>query len=276
MHLRFAYSVTAIGAAALLVTGCSSQVKETPSPGASTSSSASEEWSYTGTSGPDHWGDSNPACAVSPSNEQSPINIDNAALAHSTSTAPVQLALTPAEFGVFNNGHTIEAAPETAGAAGNFSIGEETYTVAQFHFHDPSEHTIDGKHSEMEMHVVGKTSAGKIAVLGVLLEVGTANEPLSELFTSMPSKVTEESDAIKLQEEIDLNAIVPQGSEMARYEGSLTTPPCTEGVVWDVYLTPAKVSQQQLDAFKELYADNARPVQTLNGREVIDLAGNVS
>lgn len=279
MYLRIVKSAAVFGVAALLFTGCSTQAEDSPKPSATSSASSSkstEEWSYEGASGPNSWGKSNPACKISDSTKQSPINIDDASLKASDSTAPLKLALKPAEFGVFNNGHTVEAAPETVGAAGSFTVGSETYTVAQFHFHDPSEHTVNGKHSAMEMHVVGKTADGKIAVLGVLLEVGAANEPLSELFTSMPTKVSEEDGAVALKHEIDLNSIVPASSEIVRYEGSLTTPPCTEGVVWDVYLTPAKISQKQLDSFTKLYFDNDRPTQELHGREVTKVASNLS
>lgn len=260
----------------LVLAGCSADSSESasssaPAPSSAASTSPSEsapEWGYTGAEGPANWGDVAPACAGGPASTQSPIDIDidSLTLAHSDAQGPVELAFKPTTWSVFNNGHTVEAAPE--GDAGGFTVDGTTYTVAQFHFHDPSEHTIDGANAPMEMHIVAKTADGKIAVLGLLFEVGDANADLAEVFASMPAEVTEEEDGVELSTPIDLGAIVPAGAPLARYMGSLTTPPCTEGVLWDVYLSNATISADQLAAFQALYTGNNRPVQDLNGREI--------
>ncbi|QAY64146.1 carbonic anhydrase family protein [Xylanimonas allomyrinae] len=268
-----------------LATACSSQDDATdaagtapaasPSPTASPTASpaaSAEEWSYDGATGPQTWGDVAASCAAGATGSQSPIDLDEATMTTSATETPVSLAMTAVPYAVFNNGHTVEAVPEEPGNA--FTVDGVTYQVAQFHFHHGSEHTLDGAGSAMEMHVVGKSDAGATAVLGVLLDVGAQNGALGELFANLPSTVTDEDGATALTTPIDLSAVIPSTATVARYTGSLTTPPCTEGVVWDVYLTPQTISQGQLDAFAALYPDNERPVQALNGRAVFEVAGS--
>lgn len=258
-------------ALSLALAGCSggssgSASSTSPAAASASPSASAPEWGYTGAEGPEHWGDVAPACAGGSASTQSPIDIDSLKLAHSDAQGPVELAFTPTTWSVFNNGHTVEAIPE--GDAGSFTINATTYTVAQFHFHDPSEHTINGKNSPMEMHIVAKSAEGEFAVLGLLFEVGDASTTLAGVFDSMPTEVTEEDEAVEVSTPIDLGAVVPAGAPLARYVGSLTTPPCTEGVLWDVYLANGTISAGQLAAFQALYSGNNRPVQDLNGREV--------
>lgn len=286
--LRPALPVLALASCALLA-ACSSDTGGSaadPSPTASGAASSASpaasasptgaEWSYAGAQGPDHWGDVAETCGTTSASTQSPIDIDQLALVPGEGVAPVELAFKPTEFAVFNNGHTIEAVPQEEGAAGGFTVDGVTYTVAQFHFHDPSEHTLDGENAPMEMHIVAKAEDGKVAVLGLLLQEGEDNSGLHEVFASMPTEVTEEDEAVELATPVDLATIVPADAPLARYTGSLTTPPCTEGVLWDVYLSPATISPEQLAAFQALYPDNHRPTQPLNGREVSEATETVA
>lgn len=237
-----------------------------------TLAAAAPEWSYSGARSAAHWGESYPDCAPSATGTQSPIDIEHLSLGDSHGAAPVELDLRPARFALVNNGHTIEAIPEKA-AAGGFRIGGVTYTVEQFHLHAPSEHLIDGAPAAMELHVVARSADGATAVLGLLMAEGRDSDVLDELFASMPTGVTGDEEAITLDEPIDLGALMPPDAPLARYVGSLTTPPCTEGVLWDVYLSEATVSSDQLAAFHALYPDNHRPVQSLHGRQVEAVQG---
>jgi carbonic anhydrase len=105
----------------------------------------------------------------------------------------------------------------------------------------------------------------------VLLDSGATNEPLAELFTSIPAQENEDAP-VQLPRAIDLDQLIPSGSALARYQGSLTTPPCTEGVRWNVFLTPATLSADQIAAFCGVFAHNSGPVQPLNGRTVVQTA----
>ncbi|WP_395728179.1 carbonic anhydrase [Nakamurella sp.] len=222
-------------------------------------------WSYDGATGPEHWGDIAPGCATTPESTESPIDIEKGSLVPDSGT-DVTLNYTPATFEVENNGRTIEAVP-TDLEQNSIIIDGTTYYLQQFHFHTKSEHRINGATSPMEMHLVHKSDAGQIAVVGVLLDSGTASEPLAELFASIPP--AENSSApVELHHEIDVSKLVPSDPTLAQYDGSLTTPPCTEGVRWNVFLAPSTLSAEQIAAYTAVYDDTSRPVQPLNGRTV--------
>lgn len=228
---------------------------------------APSAWSYEGATGPDHWGDIAPGCASTPESTESPIDIEKGLLAAGSGMA-VTLNYSPAEFEVENNGHTIEAVP-TDLKQNAITIDGTTYYLQQFHFHTRSEHQIDGANSPMEMHLVHKSDAGQLAVIGVLLDSGTASEPLTELFTSIPP-AENKSMPVELQHEIDVRKLVPSDPALAQYDGSMTTPPCTEGVRWNVFLAPMTLSAEQIAAYTAVYDDTSRPVQPLNGRTVAE------
>lgn len=229
------------------------------------------EWSYSGDGGPDHWGDIAPGCATTTDSAESPIDIEKSSLAAGP-VADVVIHYTPAAFEVENTGHTIEAVP-LDNKHNSITIDGVPHYLQQFHFHAQGEHQIDGVNAPLELHLVHRSEAGDLAVLGVLLGSGSANEPLAELFTSIPAQVNEDAP-VELRHEIDVAALIPTDRALAQYQGSLTTPPCTEGVRWNVFLTPQTVSAQQLAAYTAVYANNSRPVQPLNGRTVAQGAAN--
>lgn len=234
---------------------------------AASSGASSAPWAYSGPDGPDNWGASYPACASTPESTESPIDIELAALA-AEPTEALAVDYGPTHFEAENLGTTIEAVPQHAEHA-SITLAGTTYNLAQFHFHAHSEHQIDGANAPLELHIVNKTPDGSAAaVLGVLLQTGEPNGELGKVFDSM-AKLGAKGDAVELDEPIDLTAVLPADGKIAQYDGSLTTPPCTAGIRWNVFLTPVTVSAEQLAAFTALYPDNSRPLQPLNGRTVV-------
>jgi carbonic anhydrase len=220
-------------------------------------------WAYEGEGAPEHWGEISTefaACATGAA--QSPIDI--------VPTNAVAAAISPVETHwqafvptVVNNGHTIQA--NTNGKGGYATLNGVRYDLLQFHFHHQSEHTINGQHAPMEVHFVHKSEAGDLLVLGVMLQAGTANAAVGSVWSSAPAAGNEAvaGDAI------DVSGLLPATSASFRYQGSLTTPPCSEIVTWNVFAEPAQLSQEQIDAFGTLYPNDARPVQPLNRRFIL-------
>jgi carbonic anhydrase len=214
-------------------------------------------WGYTGEESPAHWGDINATCATGQA--QSPIAFSKAAATTKGPFPKMTIDWHPVTGEAVDNGHSIQVNVPP----GNFlTYGDTKYELKQFHFHSPSEHTVNGKHSAIEMHLVNQTPEGKTAVLAVFLTLGKDNAALKPLFSNLPTK----DDPKKV--DIDLNALLPKDHTHFAYAGSLTTPPCTEGVQWLLMVTQSGVSQAQVDAFHTRYAANNRPTQPGHGRKV--------
>jgi carbonic anhydrase len=225
---------------------------------------AGATWSYTGPTGPSHWAaiDSTNYAVCADGSAQSPINITK------TKSAPLTNLLfkyTAGEAGVFNNGHTVEAEP-MGSEAETMTLGGVVYPFAQFHFHAPSEHEINGMHYPVEVHFVHKTADGKIAVVGVFLKAGEVANANWAPFVDKMNSATSDPEATKV--EINWASLLPSNKQTIRYNGSLTTPGCSEGVKWNVFTHPVLLSQEQIDSFLEAYSGNNRPVQPLRGRVV--------
>ena len=166
----------------------------------------------------------------------------------------------PSRFGVIDTGHTVQVNL----AAGNaIDIGGRRYELLQFHFHRPSEERINGRQFDMVVHLVHKDADGRPAMVAVLLERGAAQPLLQTVWNNLPLEQGEEAAA---RATIDLNDLLPTQRGYYTYMGSLTTPPCSEGVLWMVMRQPVQVSQSQIDIFSRLYPMNARPVQSASGR----------
>lgn len=262
-----AISAVAVGCVLVLAACGTTQVGSPPGPSGGDQVEEPHAWSYDGDAGPEHWGEDAPACAATDTSAQSPIDIVTAQLGDAPASSTIDLSLEPTRYDVVNTGHAVGAVPPEDGAAGGFTVDDVDYTVAQFHLHAPSEHTVDGVAAPLELHVVGAAPDGRLAVLAVMLDTGPESSELEEMFGSMPTEVTEEGGGRSLHRPVDLGAVVPDGPA-ARYPGSLTTPPCTEGLTWHVFLTPVPVSEEQIAAVRRLYDVNNRPLQPLNGREV--------
>ena len=234
------------------------------------------EWGYAAENGPNVWGQLSPEYSLcAEGKHQSPIDLVN----------PTPAELPPIRYNydavtnvaIRNNGHTIEVSyPEGSW----IDIDGVRYELLQFHFHAPSEHTVAGEFFDMEMHLVHKRDNGGLAVVGVLIEKGKHNSELESVWAHLPETAGETRNVEDVT--IDLPLMVsPTGtpqtvSEYYRYDGSLTTPPCSEGVQWIVLTTPIEMSAAQIAAFKAIIHDNNRPVQPLNGRELfINLQHNL-
>ena len=220
------------------------------------------EWGYGTENGPAIWGKLSPEyalCAVG--THQSPIDLVNP-----TSTALPAIAFNyqPVALNIRNNGHTIEVA---SSAENWIEVDSTRYELLQFHFHAPSEHTVAGQLFAMEMHLVHQSKDGTLAVIGVLIERGSEHAAFNPLWAHLPSTPSAEQHIEQVA--IDAGDLLPSARASYRYDGSLTTPPCSEGVKWFVLTTPIELSEAQIAAFTTIVHDNNRPVQPLNRRQLL-------
>lgn len=219
-------------------------------------------WGYHGGNGTQAWGDLEPGFAVCKLGRlQAPIDIRNAD-AKKAPLPPIRFSYAPAPAVVVNNGHSIQV---EIPAGGKVALEEGEYTLVQFHFHAPSEEKIDGKPYAMVAHLVHQNAQGKQAVVAVLMKQGSANAALKPVFDHMPGR---QGGKHALQTHLNLTDLLPADRSYYRFKGSLTTPPCSEEVSWQVLKQPVEISKAQLAAFRKLYPMNARPIQPLNGRTV--------
>ncbi len=223
-------------------------------------------WSYEGSEGPDEWASLDSEYGLCETGrEQSPVNITGAT---SGKFPPAMLFYTPENLTLTNNGHAIEV--ELHEPQSSMSIAGKTYGLAQFHVHTPAEEKVDGQSFAASIHLVHLTDEGDAAVLGLLAEPGPENPVIAKLIERMP---LDPEETAEVEGDADLTELIPNDTEAFRYKGSLTTPPCTEGITWTVFKQPITMSPEQLEAFTEAHPGNARPVQPLNGREILSGPG---
>jgi len=218
------------------------------------------KWSYTGETGADFWGELDPefqACNLGQA--QSPIDLESSA---SSSFGSFELNYQDTPLKIVNNGRTIRVDYQPGS---NLTLDNQTYELLQFHFHQPSEHLISGQALDMEAHFVHKNkNTGDLVVLAVLMSKGAINQALDRVWDKIPygDRTEEASDLI-----INASNLLPENiSQYYRYQGSLTTPPCSEIVTWLVLKQPVEISKLQISRFLEIIGTNARPVQALNNR----------
>lgn len=221
------------------------------------------QWAYDGDNGPQAWGQLRPdfhLCAAG--TRQSPIAIDEGNTLQGPAE-PIAFDYHPSEGTVVNNGHTIEVEVQGNNA---ITVRSASYRLTQFHFHTPSEEQINAKRYAMVAHLVHQNDAGQLAVVAVLLEPGEENPLVDKVWTYLP---LDAGDRVRMPAGLlNLNALLPADQRYYQFMGSLTTPPCSEGVLWMVLKQPVSISPAQLRLFSQLYPHNARPVQDLNGRPV--------
>ena len=217
---------------------------------------ATPHWSYDGELKPEKWGDVFPACGGGKS--QSPVDIRGP---FEKATHELKPDFKPGTLKVVNNGHTLQV---NVGNGSKTVINGEGYELLQFHFHRPSEEHIEGKPMAMVAHFVHKSAAGKFAVIGVLLSEGAENDSIKLIWANAPKK--EGPEKVVTESTLNPAAMWPKRLNYYSFEGSLTTPPCTEGVTFYILKTPMTISRAQIDAFP--FKMNARPVQPLNGRHI--------
>jgi carbonic anhydrase len=226
-------------------------------------------WGYKGEIGPEFWYKLDPAYAIARDGKaQSPVNIEPAGLTRGTEAELPVFRYTSAAFSVWNNGHSIELRPRTAGDAGLLMLDGIEYSLVQAHFHAPSEHAIDGALADMEIHLVHSDKAGNIVVAGLLVKQGAENMVLQEAFERLPPVKTEFENRSILQLPLNMALIFQGQSAFYRYKGSLTTPPCSENIEWVLGDRPVELSAKQLASFRALYNGNNRPLQPLHGRSI--------
>jgi len=221
-----------------------------------------QEWSYEGLTGPLNWGKlpGNEMCGSG--RNQSPVNI-GAAL--KTSANPLQPSYAAGSRDIVNNGHTIQIDFESGDT---LVVDNATFTLQQMHFHAPSENQIAGHSFPMEAHFVHADPQGNLLVVAVMFKEGAALSALDKVWAAMPA---DSGPARPLVNVVTPMAFLPKSRSYYRFSGSLTTPPCTEGVRWVVLETPVSASKAQIEAFEHaIKHHNNRPVQPLNGRVVIE------
>ena len=218
-------------------------------------------WSYSGETGPEHWAAEDPSFATCGAGTlQAPIDIEGAAR---KALPPIEFSYRPIPLIVNDTGHSFQV--NAPAGSGGITVGNEHYDLVQFHFHDPSEERLHGQRYSMVAHLVHKNDKGELAVVAVLLRSGSGNAFLKPVFDHFPVGKKEASVAGAT---LDLAKFVPAQHGYYTFEGSLTTPPCSEHVRWFVLKTPVEVSPAQLGQFAARYDHNARPIQPLNGREI--------
>jgi carbonic anhydrase len=222
-------------------------------------------WTYAGDTGPSHWSElSSEWASCKTGTAQSPID-----LAKSTTVDPklskLELSYGKLPLSVFNNGHTIQVPNSTPAS---LKVEGHVYQLVQLHMHSPSEHLVDGKPLALELHLVHKDSSGALAVVGLLFNKGRESEALKAVFANAPSEVSAEAKAVT-GAELDLGKLLPKSLAYYAYSGSLTTPPCSEGVSWFVLESVGELSEAQLAKFREVtHGDTSRPAQPLGARKL--------
>jgi carbonic anhydrase len=237
----------------LLTTACTAKPGETAPP----------HWTYEGEEGPSHWGEldtSYAACGTGQS--QSPIDVANPSEQDLTN---ISFHYQPSAVNILNNGHTVQVNYDPGSY---IELDGTRYDVVQFHYHAPSEHTVDGESFPAELHIVHRNADGNLAVVGILLKEGAENAAYQPFISNLPA---ETSDAKDTGVRINAMDMLPTVQTTFRYSGSLTTPPCTEGVNWLLMTTPVELSAQQRTALDSLFeGGNNRPVQPINDRTLIE------
>ena len=218
-------------------------------------------WAYEGVAGPQAWGALKPEFALCANGQrQSPIDIQGGL---AVDLEPVRFDYRASRFGVVDNGHTVQVklAPGNA-----IELGGRRFELQQFHFHRPAEERIDGRAFEMSLHLVHKDEQGRLAVVALLIDRGPAQPVVQQVWNHLPlERHQETAPGVTL----DLEQLLPADRRYYTYMGSLTTPPCSEGVQWVVMRHPVTLAPEQIDLFARIYPMNARPVQAASGRRIL-------
>jgi len=232
---------------------------------------ADPHWGYGVDDGPARWSTMSEAWSVCAEGQlQSPIDLGDATLADNPAT---NMSFPPADLHIvhqehvleaLNNGHSIQVNHD---GGETLSIGEESYELLQYHFHSPSEHTVRGEHYPMEMHLVHKSDSGKLAGIGVFIEEGEHHDAFDAVWRNLP---LEKGESVRVEGiQVDVDDMLPESRACYRYQGSVTTPPCSEDLPWIVMAEPIQLDSDQINAFREIFTGNNRPPQPLNGRKVL-------
>ncbi|HWU84579.1 MAG TPA: carbonic anhydrase family protein, partial [Rhodocyclaceae bacterium] len=215
-------------------------------------------WAYEGKGGPENWAKLSPDNTLCASGKrQSPINIRDGI---HVDLEPIQFNYGPASYSVLDTGHTIQV---NVAPGQNIRVLGRTWQLIQFHFHKPSEERVNGRRYDMVVHLVHRDDAGRLAVVALLVDAGPENPILQAVWNNLP---LEQGMLMSPAAPLDLSKLLPAKPDYWTYMGSLTTPPCSEEVLWMVMKQPIQASPDQLAIFGRLYPHNARPTQPDNGR----------
>lgn len=222
-----------------------------------------KHWSYEGQTGPEHWGQLNAEfvhCRIG--KQQSPVDI--ASWQHSCQLTPLRFHYACVPLRMTHDGHALLAQLEND--AGFVAVGAVQYKLLQFHFHTPGEHRVQGESYAMEIHLVHQNNQGQLLVVAVLVRQHQAHPALMQLFKQLPTQAGGAGPSLLF----DATGLLPQQQGYFHYQGSLTTPPCTQDVQWYVMTQPVEADKQQIDKLLQSMGGkpNSRPVQPLHGRTV--------
>lgn len=229
----------------------------------SMSATFASEWTYSGEHGAAHWADLSPEYASCAGKAQSPINLTGFS---DVDLPDLQFNYQAGGAEFLNNGHTTQVNYQ---AGSTIQVDGKSFELKQFHFHAPSENHINGKSFPMEMHLVHKTAEGEVAVVALMFAPTPRhvnNVFIDKLWANMPKK---SGDSNTLDPALNVGELLPKNRDYYRFEGSLTTPPCSEGLHWLVLKNPVPLSKAQWKYFAKIIGTpNNRPIQALNGRVV--------
>ena len=218
-------------------------------------------WSYSGADGPEHWAKLSPQYGACSGKNQAPINLTGFIEAN---LEPIAFSYRAGGDEILNNGHTVQV---SYAAGSSIAVDGHVFHLKQFHFHAPSENRVNGVSFPMEVHLVHADKDGNLAVVAILFRRGEANEALAEAWAKMPQH---NGDRHAFPSHINAAGLLPTDRAYYRFNGSLTTPPCTEGVLWLVMKHPVPASQQQIEKFAgTMEQPNNRPIQPRNARAVL-------
>jgi len=254
-HRRFSLAGAVLACAALLA-GCGDDRPAAKDDGLDTT------WGYTGDIGPSKWGSLSKAFKTcSAGREQSPVDIVGS---RPRDLPEIEFSYEESPLSILNNGHTIEVEYDEGSA---IAVDGRRYGLAQFHFHVPSEHEVDGTRFAAEIHLVHRDANDEIAVIGLLVEQGEENQALASAWQHLPAEA-KEAESVEA-EVVDAERLLPRERTFYTYPGSLTTPPCTEKVTWLIMTEPIQMSSDQLDALTEIVQMNNRPLQPVGERRIL-------
>ncbi|WP_088893047.1 carbonic anhydrase [Leptolyngbya ohadii] len=221
------------------------------------SRTSSTQWGYTGDTSPEHWGELAPEFRICQTGQQqTPIDLTEAPVVEPDH---LEIHYQPTSLHITHNTRTIQV---------NYAPGShivfqgETFHLKQFHFHHPSEHFVLGKPYDLELHLVHQSAAGKLAVVGVFAQIGASHAALKPIWDAMPP----EPQTVEVKTSINAAHLLPTDRQFYEYRGSLSTPPCSEDVLWFVMAQPIEVSAEQVNQFAALFPHNARPIQPKGDR----------
>lgn len=231
-------------------------------PAHKTTAGHATHWSYEGAGAPEAWGSLKEEFSTCDAGQsQSPIDISNVTI---TELPDIEFDYKETPLSILNNGHTIQV---NYAKGSSVTVDGKRYELLQFHFHSPSEHAVGGKYYDMVAHLVHRAADGQLGVIGVMFQEGRGiNNAISKLWLNMPEKAGQVIES----EQVLINAadLLPADMAYYNYSGSLTTPPCSEGVNWMVMAAPNHVAPAQVKQFVDVFPLSTRPVQPLNTRVV--------